>query len=81
MLNFVNVNPADLVNAKRVKITDGSEKAAETFVSKIDLKLTEDVRNTLKTMILLNRNKGEKFQMTALKVTVKYFNENLDFDK
>ena len=39
MLNFVNVNPADLFNAKRVKITDGSEKAVETFVSKIDLKL------------------------------------------
>lgn len=81
MLNFVNVNPADLFNAKRVKITDSSEKAVETFVSKIDLKLTEDVRDTLKTMILLNRNKGEKFKMTALKVTVKYLNEKLGLDK
>ena len=81
MLNFVNVNPADLFNAKRVKITDGSEKASETFVSKIDLKLTEDIRNTLKTMILLNRNKGEKLKMTALKVTVKYLNEKLGLDK
>ena len=81
MLNFVNVNPVDLFNAKRVKITDSSEKATETFVSKIDLKLPEDIRNTLKTMILLNRTKGEKLKMTALKVTVKYLNEKLGLDK
>ena len=59
-LNFVNVNPSDLTNAKRVKITESAEKASETFVSKIDLELPDDIRNTLKTMILLNRNKGEK---------------------
>ena len=80
-LNFVNVNPADLFNAKRVKITDSSEKAVETFVSKIDLELPEDIRNTLKTMILLSRTKGEKLKMTALKVTVKYLNEKLGLDK
>lgn len=80
-LNFVNVNPADLFNAKRVKITDSAEKASETFVSKIDLELPDDIRNTLKTMILLNRNKGEKLKMTALKVTVKYLNEKLGLDK
>ena len=80
-LNFVNVNPADLFNAKRVKITDSAEKASETFVSKIDLELPDDIRNTLKTMILFNRNKGEKLKMTALKVTVKYLNEKLGLDK
>lgn len=80
-LNFVNVNPADLFNAKRVKITESAEKASETFVSKIDLELPDDIRNTLKTMILLNRNKGEKLKMTALKVTVKYLNEKLGLDK
>ena len=81
MLNFVNVNPADLFNAKRVKITESAEKATETFVSKIDLKLPEDIRNTLKTMILLSRTKGHKLKMTALKVTVKYLNEKLGLDK
>lgn len=81
MLNFVNVNPADLFNAKRVKITESAEKASETFVSKIDLELPDDIRNTLKTMILLNRNKGEKLKMSALKVTVKYLNEKLGLDK
>ena len=80
-LNFVNVNPSDLSKAKRVKITKTAEKASETFVSKIDLKLPDDIRNTLKTMILLNRNKGEKLKMTALKVTVKYLNEKLGLDK
>lgn len=80
-LNFVNVNPADLFNAKRVKITESAEKASETFVSKIDLELPDDIRNTLKTMILLNRNKGEKLKMSALKVTVKYLNEKLGLDK
>ena len=80
-LNFVNVNPSDLTNAKRVKITESAEKASETFVSKIDLELPDDIRNTLKTMILLNRNKGEKLKMTALKVTVKYLNEKLGLDK
>ena len=81
MLNFVNVNPVDLFNAKRVKITESAEKASETFVSKIDLELPDDIRNTLKTMILLSRTKGEKLKMTALKVTVKYLNEKLGLDK
>lgn len=71
-LNFVNVNPSDLTHAKRVKITKGAEDSVETFISKTDLKLTPELKNTLKTMILLNRTKGEKIKLTALKVTVKH---------
>ena len=71
-LNFVNVNPSDLTHAKRVKITKGAEDTVETFISKTDLKLTPELKNTLKTMILLNRTKGEKIKLTSLKVTVKY---------
>lgn len=71
-LNFVNVNPSDLTHAKRVKITKGAEDSVESFISKIDLKLTPELKNSLKTMILLNRTKGEKIKLTALKVTVKY---------
>lgn len=86
-LNFVNVNPSDLTHAKRVKITKGAENVVETFVSKIDLSLTPELKNTLKTMILLNRTKGEKIKLTALKVTVKHLtkhfglSENLVFMK
>lgn len=77
--DFVNVNPSDLTNAKRVKITKGAENIVETFVSNIDLNLTPEEKNTLKTMILLNRNKDEKIKLTALKVAIKYLSKHFDF--
>ena len=80
-LNFVNVNPSDLSNAKRVKITTGAEKAVESIVSNIDLDISNDLLNTLKTMILLNRNKSEKIKLTALKVALKFLTKKTDLDE
>ena len=75
MLNFVNVNPADLFNAKRVKITESVEKAVEKIISNSDLNLSSETRNTLKMMILLSRNKNEKIKLTALRVAVKFLSK------
>lgn len=80
-LNFVNVNPKDLFNAKRVKITTGAEKAVESIVSNIDLDISDDLLKTLKTMILLNRNKNEKIKLTALKVALKFLTKKTDLDE
>ena len=74
-LNFVNVNPSDLSNAKRVKITESAEKTVEKIISNSDLNLSSETRNTLKMMILLNRNKNEKIKLTALRVAVKFLSK------
>lgn len=74
-LNFVNVNPSDLSKAKRVKITASAEKAVEKIISNSDLNLSSETRNTLKIMILLNRNKNEKIKLTALRVAVKFLSK------
>ena len=50
-LNFVNVNPSDLTHAKRVKITKGAENSVESFISKIDLELTPELKNSLKKVL------------------------------
>ena len=75
MLNFVNVNPSDLSKAKRVKITESAEKAVEKIISNSDLNLSSETRNTLKMMILLNRNKNEKIKLTALRVAAKFLSK------
>ena len=74
-LNFVNVNPSDLSKAKRVKITAPVEKTVERIISNADLNLSSETRNTLKMMILLNRNKNEKIKVTALRVAVKFLSK------
>ena len=75
MLNFVNVNPLVLSKAKRVKITVPVEKTVERIISNSDLNLSSETRNTLKMMILLNRNKNEKIKLTALRVAVKFLSK------
>ena len=74
-LNFVNVNPLVLSKAKRVKITAPVEKTVERIISNADLNLSSETRNTLKIMILLNRNKNEKIKVTALRVAVKFLSK------
>ena len=74
-LNFVNVNPSDLSKAKRVKITASAEKTVEKIISNSDLNVSSEIRNTLKMMILLNRNKNEKIKLTALRVAVKFLSK------
>lgn len=74
-LNFVNVNPLVLSKAKRVKITAPVEKTVERIISNADLNLSSETRNTLKMMILLNRNKNEKIKVTALRVAVKFLSK------
>lgn len=80
-LNFVNVNPSDLSNAKRVKITASAEKTVEKIISNSDLNLSSETRNTLKMMILLNRNKNEKIKLTALRVSLKFLTKKTDLDE
>lgn len=68
----VLVNPSNLANAKRVRITQSNINAIAKFIANCDITLKESDKNILAQMILLNKNKKEKLKTTAIRITMKF---------
>ena len=68
----VLVNPSDLANAKRVRITSSNRNVIEKFINNLDITLKESDKNTLAQMILLNKSKKEKLKTTGIRIAMKF---------
>lgn len=68
----VLVNPSDLANTKRVKITQANRNAIAKFIDNLDITLKESDKNILAQMILLNKNKKEKLKTTGIRIAMKF---------
>lgn len=68
----VLVNPSDLTNTKRVRITTSNRNVIEKFINNLDITLKESDKNTLTQMILLNKSKKEKLKTTGIRIAMKF---------
>ena len=68
----VLVNPSDLFNSKRVRITQSHRNTIAKFIDNFDITLKESDKNTLAEMILLNKSKKEKLKTTGIRIAMKF---------
>ena len=68
----VLVNPSNLANAKRVRITQSNRNTIDKFIDNFDITLKESDKNTLAQMILLNKSKNEKLKTTGIRIAMKF---------